>query len=204
MSSKSDICNLALLALGVTRTLTNVDTETSDEALACRRWYQVSLDFVLEDFDWNFARRRVALAELDIESSVWSYVYAYPSECAKPRRIEIEGVRTPYAEQRIPFKTGGETTQSGDIRVIYTDQEAAVLVYTKKITDAGLFDAHFVLALTFLLATNIAMSLTVDQKLAANAGANYRSMKLTAFASDLNEGQDDPEPMGETERARNG
>jgi len=207
MASKTEICNLALSNIGISQFITDVDapSEKSNEAIVCRRWYDISLNFALEDFDWNFARRRLALAEIaSTPPSTWAKVYAYPSDCATARKIEVAGVRVPYAEQRIPFEVAAETAVTGDYKVIYTDCELAVLVYTKRITDAGLFDAQFVMALAWLLAANIAMPLAVNSKLAAQAASNYQAAKLTAFASHLNERQEDPEPASETERARNG
>lgn len=207
MASKTEICNLALSNIGISQFIADVDapSEKSNEAIVCRRWYDMSLNFALEDFDWNFARRRLLLAEVSITPpTTWAKVYSYPSDCAAARAIEVPGVRTPYAEQRIPFEVAAESASTGDYKVIYTNLVAAVLVYTKRITDAGLFDAQFTIALSWLLAANIAMPLTVNAKLAAQATSNYQAAKLTAFARHLNESQEDPEPASETERSRNG
>lgn len=205
MSSKQEICNLALSNVGVSQWVANIDTDRSNEALVLRRWYDISVNFCLEDFDWNFARRRIALALLDITPpSIWTYVYAYPSDCAQPREIEVEGVRQPYHEQRIPYEVAAQSDVAGDYKVIYTDQADAVLVYTKRITDAGMFDAQFTIALSWLLAGNIAMPLAVKPQFAQQAIGNYNAMKMTATASHLNASEEGAEPPGETERARNG
>lgn len=207
MASKTEICNLALSNIGVSQFIADVDapSERSNEAIVCRRWYDTCLNFALEDFDWNFARRRLALAELNVTPpSIWAKVYAYPSDCAAARSIEVTGLRRPLHEERIPFEVAAETAATGDYKVIYTDLAEAVLVYTKRITDAGMFDAQFVMALSWLLAANIVMPLAVKPELADKARAAYAALKLQAFAKNLNEAEEGPEPAGETERARNG
>ena len=207
MATKTAICNQALSNIQVSQFIAELDTDKTNAGIICRLWYEQCLCWALEDFDWNFARRRIPLAALtSTPPANWQYVYAYPSECAAARRIEIPGVRTPYGGQRRAFEVAAESGVGdvADVKVIYSDQQDAVLVYTKKITDAAMFDAHFVSALGWLLASHIALPLAVKPALAQQAAQNYQAMKSFARVKHLKEGQEDVEPAGETERARNG
>lgn len=205
MSSKTEICNLALSNIQVSQFIANIDSDQTNEAMVCRRWFDHAVKYTLEDFNWNFARRRKALALLSATPpSTWTYVYAYPSDCAAARRIDVDGTRTPYAEQRISFEVAMQEIDGNDVKVIYSDQPSAVLIYTKLITDSALFDAHYVEALAAYIASKIALPLTTKPALAREWFQMYLGLRVNAFAFHLNEAQEDPEPPSETERARNG
>jgi hypothetical protein len=204
MSSKSDICNLALSNIGISQWVANIETDRSNEAIVCNRWYDITVDFTLRDYDWNFARRRLALAALTTAlPSEWDYVYAYPTDCLIIRRIQREGFRKDTIASRIPYEVGGETGMNADTRVIYTDEINAVVVYTKKITDPSLFDPHFVLALGYALAANIALPLAVKPGYVDQMRNAYLQMVSNAAARNFEEAEEGPEPPSETEMARN-
>jgi hypothetical protein len=207
MASKTAICNLALSNLGISQFIIDVDlpSEKSNQARTCRLWYDQCVQFALEDFDWNFARKRIPLAEIDTTPpSVWAKVYAYPSNCAAARYIEVPGNRRPTIDERIPFEVASETNiDGGDYKVIYTDVVQPVLVYTKLITDPNQFDAQFVMALSWLLAANIAMPLSVKPSLGAQAAANYQASKQTAIVKHFTEEEEGADPPSEAEIERN-
>lgn len=206
MATPEEICNRALSNVHISTLIQNLDTDKSKEGHACKLWYAASLGFALEDFDWNFARRRIALAEIvsTQKPDYWAHAYAFPAACAKPRWIEVPGLRTPHSEARIRFETAGENLSTGDRRVIYTNQPSAILVYTKYVEDAGMFDEHFSQALAWLLAANIGGPLTVNRNLVLLASDQYQRMRYNAIAADMVEGVEDVEPATETERYRNG
>jgi len=51
--SKTDVCNLALLYMGVSQSLTDADTDTSREAVSLRVVWDMERRFVLRDFAWH-------------------------------------------------------------------------------------------------------------------------------------------------------
>ena len=55
MSSKTVICNLSLSHLGISKEISNIDTERSAAAEACRRWFNLARDETFRDFNWPFA-----------------------------------------------------------------------------------------------------------------------------------------------------
>lgn len=205
MIPKVDICNLALSNLGVSQFITNLETEKSLEAIVCRKWYEPAMRFVQRDFDWNFNRRRMNLAVFTgTVPDPWQYMYIYPSDCEMIRAICPYGVRTPRIDQRIPYEVAVEADPDGkDIKVIYTDQDAAVVRYSKYITDTSLFDSQFVVAASYLLSTFIAAPLAVKFDIVDRARNAYVGMKAVAGASNNNEAEEGPEPETESIAFRN-
>ena len=63
MSSLIEIFNLALATVGSTQLVAAAD-EASLEANTCNTFYPLCRDYVLRDFPWRFAKKRVALAVL--------------------------------------------------------------------------------------------------------------------------------------------
>ena len=68
MASVVDICNLALAHLGDDATISSIDPpEGSAQAEHCKRFYTSARDTLLQLHPWNFASKRIALAELGDE-----------------------------------------------------------------------------------------------------------------------------------------
>lgn len=215
-----EICNMALDAIGTTATISTLD-EQSAEAAACSRHYDQTRKELLRLHNWPFARANIALSvllaregtpenpdgALDEPEWPWSYAYAYPDDCLKPRYImnqdtnggaSIDGVPLTTADSAQPldimtptvrFIQG--TTVDGDgnrSRVFLTNQYQARLVYTADIEDPDVWDSGFVTALVGRLAQKICIPLTGDKnllKLAVNAGLQAES---EAKAASSNEG----------------
>jgi len=88
MSSETEICNMALSHIGVGKEIANLDTERSQEASACRRYYENLRDKVLRDFRWPFATKFVELALIEETPTIeWRFSYRYPTDCVKMIRI---------------------------------------------------------------------------------------------------------------------
>jgi hypothetical protein len=120
----------------------------------CRKEY-------LEEAAPGFARGEVALAIVSGETSVvWDYVYAYPVDCLKTREID-NGTTTD--DPRIEYETGSHS--SGTSKVINTNEENAVLIYTRDITNYNMFSKHDIEALSLLLAWKSVMPLKRDKDL---------------------------------------
>lgn len=150
--TETDICNLALINIGA-KTIVSL-TESSPEAQACLRLYSVARDVLLQMHNWSFATKYEALA-LVTRANVYrfEYAYQYPADCLKAQGI----FRTLPTADPIVFKRVG--TQ------IWTDEENAVLVYTKKATATSEFVPYFITALTHFLAARLVPSLIKSDKL---------------------------------------
>src|SRR5688572_268482 len=162
-------------------------------------------DFALRDYDFNFSRRRVVLAALaGTLPSTWLYKYAYPSNCLAVRSIVPPGVKKPRHDQRIPYEVANEQGSQGDVIVIYTNQPNAELIYSHRVTDPTLFDPIFVSALGFLLASEIALPLTVKETIAEKMLNFYIRVSSRAAAVNMNEAEEGVDPEPEAIEYRNG
>lgn len=150
MASKTEICNMAIGHIGVGKEIANVDTESSEEASACRRYYEIARDKTLREFPWPFAKKIVALGlieEFSSSTAEWKYSYRYPSDCEKLLRIK-SGIRNDNRQSRVPYKILKDS--SG--RIIYTDKEDAECEYIERATDPEQYPSDFVEALSYKIA----------------------------------------------------
>lgn len=180
MASEVQICNLALSHLG-SYTISAL-TEATQEARQCNLLYDPVRDAVLRDFPWNFAERRGYLAELSGVTPVgYDYAYAYPTDCIKARHIynAVAGAKP------IDFIVNAGSGLAS--KMILTDEADAILIYTAKITDPNMFDASFVNAMAYKLASDLALPLTKKaslQNIMLQIYARYMSMAYTTNATE--------------------
>lgn len=202
-ANKVIIARLALTNVGAESNLEAFNEDTA-EAKAVRDWYDFCRLEALDDLDWGFARTRRLLA-LDSEdppqessSNIWGYRYQYPENCVRARRLQ-----NPWnpPTDAFPFEI---ELNSNEQKTILTDIQNATLVYTKNITNAGLFTPRFVTALSYLLASRIAFTLTGKSEI---ADANYKYWevhKRKAEANEANELVDAPAPDADWIEEREG
>lgn len=196
------ICNMALGRIGHRQSIVALADATT-EARACSRFYDDSLDFVLASHTWRFATRRAELTLLeDVERSGWLYAYEMPADCVADRYLWA-GQRpdqTPV-EGRIPYEL--EHDDDGDGRlVLLSDAEDVELVYTARITHVPLYPPHFVDALAWKLAGELALELSVKPPVAKMLLETGHVRLLQAVAVDLHKGQADVPQEPETIRVR--
>lgn len=191
MSSIIEICNRALSNLGNSRSINSL-TEASKEAGECSLHFEPCRDAVLADFDWNFATKRMALADTGNPPPDWQYAYRYPTDCLRITEIMLPGVRNPTATQRVQYEVGADSAGTG--RLIYTDLPQAWLRYVARITDVNMFDPIFQEALSWRLAAAINMVLTGNADLGNNALSMYSRIILSAGSHSMNESQEPQMP----------
>ena len=177
MASEVEICNLALAHLGDDATVASIDPpEGSAQSEHCARFYPIARDSLLQMHSWNVASRRVALAGVTMPYTMWKYAYACPGDMmvavsVLPPQVENDYTIRPYPADRYgwgwintPFVGAGvyvpqeyqiETDTNGN-KVIYTNQEGALLRYQALVTDPTKFDPLFVMALSWHLASMLA------------------------------------------------
>lgn len=185
--AKVDICNRALHRIGEVKRIQLLETERTPAADVCRAIYDDTVEAVLEDFDWPFARRQAELGLLDITRNGWLFVYSLPDDCVQPRALMPEGYRRSQLtrEMRLPFEL--QASEALDVKVLCTDAESgsdfAVLEYTARIEEVVLFPATFKEALTWRLASDLALSLRKDSRLASSCLEAYERTLGTARGS---------------------
>lgn len=201
MSSKTEIANLALLHLGSSEIIANIETEKSQKAMVCRKFYDISRDATLRDYAWPFAITIAALGLVEENpTDEWLYSYRYPQDCARALRI-LSGVRVDTADSRVKYKIV-DADDGGHL--IYTDQEDAELEYVKQMTDITKYPPDFIMAISFRLAAYIAPSVTAGDpnKLGERAIKMYAYEGSKAESSGVNEEQGDLPPESEFIRFR--
>lgn len=202
MASQTEIANLALSHLGIGKEISNLETERSEEAGACRRYFDIALDMVLSDFSWPFATKIADLALVEsTPNDEWAYSYRYPTDCLKARRV-LSGNRNDNRQSRVPYKIANDT--SGII--LFCDFTDAQMEYTARVSDPVLFPSDFTIALSYLIASFIAPRITSGDRfgLTKEMMQFYKMSLLQAQASAVNEEQPDQEPDSEFIRVREG
>lgn len=217
MASAVDICNLALGHLGDTATVASIDPpEGSPQAEHCARFYPIARDSLLELHFWNFAMRRVQLAQLNMPWPEWRYAYALPADCMNAISVLPPDAYDDYSTRFVPtdapyyahnyspvIAAGRYVPQPYTIEtlpdgtgVLYTNTENAVLRYTAYVTDTAQFSPLFVMTLTWHLASMLAGPVIKGDQGAAEAKrctAMMAQYLASAESSDANQRNVKPE-----------
>lgn len=158
MASKVDIWNLALSHLGNKASVADPD-EASAEANHCRRFYPIVLRTALEAHAWNFATLRKQMAVAENPVSHWTFAYYRPADCLVIRAVLLPGSSDDSQEQDY----AAESNEAGD-EIIYTNVDDAVIKYTRTVEDTNRFSHHFVMALSYYLASTLVGPIVKDPK----------------------------------------
>jgi hypothetical protein len=205
------IANMALTHLGVAATINSLNTDQSQEAKIMKLWYPIALEEILGDSRWDFATRYEPLSLIEENpTNEWKYSYRYPSNAVFIRRLLRDtgyignyAYRYTTGDHDIEFVVLGDDTS----RIIYTDQENAVIEFTKKIETMGTVPMKFKIALSYLLAFYAAPKLSKSDsgKLADSMYAKYKLKVGEAQALNFNQSKfKEEDHRSSIERAREG
>jgi len=165
--SETDIANLAVMSLGIKTPIDNIDTEDSNEARYCRRFYAPARDAILRSHPWNCAIYRKTITALaDAPDSDYDYQFQLPINPYCLRILQVGEA----ADQPIEWRVEG--------RRLLTNDSSAKLVYIKRITDTNEFDPLLVDALALKLAIKIAMPLTSNKEIKADLIKELEGLSL--------------------------
>ncbi|MGX1353368.1 hypothetical protein AB7M49_006989 [Bradyrhizobium elkanii] len=199
MASIISICNLALTNLG--KDNINALSEPTAEARACNQYYEHTRDVLLQGYPWRFAGKTASLAELTNDKlGTWRYAYKRPIDCLKVRWIRREYSVTDHCRQTLeeelsnPYEIEGET--------LYCNLSPAFLRYTWRLVDPTKFSPLFVEALSWHLAVKLAMPLTRDPKVRADAFQLATRTQGAAEMADANEVRENSDHESEFVRGR--
>lgn len=194
MTSVVDICNMALAHCRAGSIVSL--TENSVMATYCNLFYDVSRDQILEDCAWGFAHKIAPLAELDSNVfQVFNYArcYQYPSDCARINRLMVnyEEVNqnnsdfynrihghADYTAPTIHRPVEYKLFNVDGTRVIAANEPELRIDYQRKVSDPNDFSSSFVLALSHLLASNIAIPI-----IGTDAGRSVRNDSLNIYSN---------------------
>lgn len=182
MHSIVSICNLALSNLG--KDNINDLSEPTAEARACNQFYGHVLDLLLQSYPWRFAGKTAAVAAIaNDKPGSWAHAYERPTDCLKVRWVRPEySTDDPVSHQQeiaAPYDLEGNA--------IYCNLSPAFLRYTARLTDPARFSPLFVEALAWHLAVRLAMPMTRDPKVRADAFQLAMRMQGEAATADANE-----------------
>lgn len=199
MTSVVSICNLALSNLAKDN-IQDLD-EASAEAKLCKQFYEHSRDTLLQAFPWRFARKTSSLAGLtNTKDKRWAYAYKRPTDCLKVRRVtdEVQLDYLPYGDGAV----AGGYAYDIEGTTLFCDLSPAFLDYTSRVDDVTKFPPLFVEALAWHLAVRLAMPLTRDPKIRADAFQLATRMQNEAAAADANEVRETSDYPAEMMEAR--
>lgn len=199
-SSNTEIANIAISHLGVGKEIADLDTENSQEANACRRYYDTALDYTLREWPWPFATKFATLSLVEENpNDEWSFSYRYPGDALMIKRV-LSGVRNDNRQTRVAYKIASDD----DGTLIYCDLEDAEIEYTSRSIAIQFYPNDFVMAFAWRLAFYIAPRITGGDpfKLRQTCLQMYDFEVTRAKANSANEEQPDEEPESEFVRSR--
>lgn len=125
MYSKAKIFNLALGALLLTKKISDTQTDTSTENQVLNIHWDTAFQTALEemDLDGTSSQKSLELIEED-PTDLWQFAYKYPSNCSFLRRIQnscLKDTESNQIQRRVAIHN--------DKKVIFTNQEVAVVEY---------------------------------------------------------------------------
>lgn len=172
-----EICNMALVRLGVGTLIINLITDDSKPAELCRLFYDNVRDEVLRDHPWTCATTWASLAQLE-ETPIngYSYAYALPTS---PKCLRVLNASDEDIDYRI---------ESGKL---YTDEEEITIRYIARVTDPTLFDSYLVDAIALRLASELAYALPNKQSMRQDLLAEYVAALRRARGRDAQESRQD-------------
>ncbi|MDF1565797.1 MAG: hypothetical protein P1V51_22370 [Deltaproteobacteria bacterium] len=201
-TNKHQIANLALSRIGSTKFVTDFDTDATAEARAIKQIYDLILDDILEAVRPQFALRRATLVEdtasthADVE---WAYKYSLPSALVCIVGLENAAGRLVRSDQRLAYALEHDGTK----QVLMTDEADAVLIYVYRETTTTLYPPSFTSALAWQLAAELARSIKVSARLAAEADRMALIAIMEARAQAESQGETGGEPLPAELAARN-
>lgn len=178
-TSKVQICNSALIKIGAAR-INSLEDENK-AAKICKEQYDKLRKKLLRAHPWNFAIRRISLGQSAITPE-FDFAYQYPL----PKDV-LRVLDTNLLEDEVWAIEYDQT----DDRVLVTDSAAVKIKYLKDIEDVSVFAPDFEEALAFLIASDLAYSMTNSRTLATTMYQAYKAEVAEARSFDAQEGSRD-------------
>lgn len=182
-------------------------TQTRDSLLRKLSWNWARRQVPLAVYQAAIGTPENATAPYQPEPPLpWKYSYAWPADCLDARYILPIGPNNtsaitppltsagngfPYPTQTpaIKFLVAGDRDMNNNpLKVILTNKNRAILVYTGQVNDPNIWDQNFVDAMVGRLAQRISYALSGDKTLTRLAIAAGNQAEADAEASNGNEG----------------
>ena len=156
--------------MGENPSIASIDPpEGSKHAEACGTFFPFARRALLEEFPYHFSMKRVQLAQVTAETTNWSYAYTVPSDYIRALNVyaldATDDAIIPKIEPSYDVYPEGKYVQddaaqpyviealADNTRVIYTNQEDAVLHYVYDVLDTSKFSPTFDMAISYMMAS---------------------------------------------------
>lgn len=206
MASETDIANLALGRLRISKTIADLD-EQSTPARNISRVFTQCRQECLRAFPWPCATRAQQLVEVANQTFPgWTYVYQYPSQCLMVRAVADEGgIR--FVRQfsdannfrdfnRVvkvqPWQIALKDDNASN--VILSDVPDAWAFMTFDLDTIGVFPADLASVIAWRVAMEVGGALQADGEMIDRAEQRYAIWFANASAQSYNESKDDDPP----------
>ena len=210
MASEIDTCNRALSLIGTQSTISSFNDGTA-EAVQCGLWFNNVRQGLLRAAPWGFARAQIALTQIgdlvpdQTSPYPWLYKYEYP-----PTALAVRYILSPP-----PVTASNGVPQTGDNivgnywlspsrknrfipaldvdnlgnqrRVLLTNIQNAIAVYTYDVTNVDLMDPMFESALSAALAFKLVVPLSGNVGMQQAFMAHAEKSIINARVADGNE-----------------
>ena len=165
-ASNTDVCNSALVKLGVYPLISALSDNTKP-AILCNSRYQYIVDELLRLHPWNFAKKRTSLA-LSVTVPNYYYLYQFPLPADFVRILDIgfgllAGTTTQYPDDW--------ALESGNIMCFST---TCNIMYIYKNYDTTTWDQLFEESVAWRLAADIGYGLTQSSTLVQSCYQAYQ------------------------------
>lgn len=186
MAISITVCNLALGELRAPP-IADVD-EATTEAAECRRYYAHCLKLLLERFDWSFATRIAALAELTLNprASEWAHAYMLPANMATAQRLVPPVAGWPAAAGAAPVAPVLTRPFAIEDGMLFSQVPGAILEYTTREISEADMPALFCDALAYALAARLAVPLRDSRETKGQLLQQAEVAAQRAMADDVN------------------
>lgn len=168
MASEVSIVNTALQLIKHSKQITSLTSGTK-EANAAELIYDEMRDFCLDLHHWNFATRRVKLAQLaedEAPAFQWDHAYQLPADFIRVISVHEHD----HGEDQIPYRIEG-------FRIV-TDADDVYLRYVARIEDPNKMPPTFRRALSKLIAAQLATALSSSVSLSKELFTQFHDQDL--------------------------
>ena len=185
-----NVVNQALEQIAAQTVITSL-TDGSPAAVAANTVYAPTVQLMLREIEPDFARTTVALSLSAAPSPIppWAFEYLWPDDMVRLRQVRPPGsglgaLTDPNDPQPVRAMVDFDTIASVVTKVILTNQQSALAVYTSSSITEALWDSVFADAVVRRLANPLAMALAGRPDFAEKILMQSAQMASTAEAVD--------------------
>lgn len=194
MSSKSEICNMALLLLGEQPNIVDVDTDATRNAGALKAAFDTARDALLREHNWNFALTQGTWAAVS-PAPDFGYTNSYQFS-ADPFCLRFVRFDRDLHPGRPSWKVIGRTLRTDEGSPVYVE-------FIARVTDTAQFDPMFVSALAARLAWMTGYRITGKREAADEMRQITKDLARDArWADAIDTGREEPLDDGDFLAAR--